>query len=148
MPYLNSILLVTDLTEAAMPALQRAVLLAAENEARLTILATDPDTFGTPRSPGDTQLAEQRVRRVLNRRARELRAGHDMRLLTATREVDTIEQILRSADYADLMVLGGGSGGSLRSVFGTMTERLVRLSIGIEAPEDLVADLAAALGAL
>ena len=130
MPYLNSILLVTDLTEAAMPALQRAVLLAAENEARLTILATDPDTFGTPRSPGDTQLAEQRVRRVLNRRARELRAGHDMRLLTATQEVDTIEQILRSADYADLMVLGGGSGGSLRSVFGTMTERLVRLSSG------------------
>ncbi|NRF71263.1 universal stress protein [Aquincola sp. S2] len=130
MASINSILHVTDLTEAALPALQRAVLLAAENEARLTILTAGPGkSCGARRSLYDAHLAERRVRRMLNRLGRELRAGHEVRWIAVPREVDAIEQILRAADDADLVVLGGGSDCSLRSLlFGTTTERLVRLS--------------------
>ncbi|NRF71174.1 universal stress protein [Aquincola sp. S2] len=130
MTNLSSILHVTDLSEAAVPALQRAVLLAAENAARLTVLTAAPDKscIGA-RSPYDAHLAERRVRRTLNRLTRELRAGHEMRWIAVTREADAVEQILRAADDADLVVLGGGAGCSLRSLlFGTTTERLVRLS--------------------
>lgn len=130
MSSLNSILLVIDHAEAALPALQRAVLLAAENQARLTILNIAPAwSFGIRRSSFESQLAEQRLHRMLNRLTRKLRAGHELRFIAEQREVDAIEQALQLANEADLIVLGDAQSCSLRSLlFGTKAERILRLS--------------------
>jgi nucleotide-binding universal stress UspA family protein len=126
----TAILLVTDLSDAAWPALQRAVLLAAENQARLTVLSARTgdaaDARVTARGAGP---AEQRARRFLRRRAHDLEAGGDLRWIQLADGRDALQQILQAADDADLVVIGAAASCSWRAVlFGPMAERLVRLS--------------------
>ena len=131
---MESILLVTDLSDAALPALQRAAQLASEQQAGLTVLTASAAGPANPwraalRAPVDTSLALQRTRRVLNRVAREVRGRCELRLMAEGREGDAIEQIRRAAERADLVVLSGGRGNPLRAVLlGTPTERVVRVS--------------------
>lgn len=131
---MESILLVTDLTDTALPALQRAAQLASEQRAGLTVLTAADAGPANPwrdalRAPVDTSLALQRVRRMLNRLSREVRGRCELRMMTEGRERDTIEQIRRAAQQADLVVLGGGRSNPLRAVLlGTPAERIVRVS--------------------
>jgi nucleotide-binding universal stress UspA family protein len=131
---MESILLVTDLSDAALPALQRAAQLASEQQAGLTVLTASAAGPANPWraalcAPVDSSLALQRTRRVLNRLAREVRGRCELRLMAEGREGDAIEQIRRAAERADLVVLSGGRGNPLRAVLlGTPTERVVRVS--------------------
>jgi nucleotide-binding universal stress UspA family protein len=131
---LHSILHVTDLSDAAWPALQRAAQLASEQQAGLTVLTAAPDGPDNPwrdavRAPAGTGLALQRARRLLNRLTREVRGPCELRLMTEAREGDAIEQIRRAAEDADLVVLGGRRANPLRAMLlGTPTERVVRVS--------------------
>jgi nucleotide-binding universal stress UspA family protein len=73
--------------------------------------------------------AEQRIRRFLRRRAHGLDASDDVRWIEQADGRDPMQQILRAADDVDLVVIGGGTSGSLQTfLFGPMAERLVRLS--------------------
>ena len=131
---MESILLVTDLSDATLPALQRAAQLASEQRAGLTVLTAAAAGPANPwraalRTPVDTSLAMQRTRRMLNRLSREVRGRCELRLMDEGREGDAIEQIRRAAERADLVVLSGGRGNPLRAMLlGTPTERVVRVS--------------------
>jgi nucleotide-binding universal stress UspA family protein len=131
---MQSILLVTDLSDAALPALQRAAQLAAQQRAGLIVLTAADDGPANPwrdalRAPGATSLALQRARRMLNRLAREVRGRCELRMMAEGRESDAILQIRRAAEEADLVVLGGGRGNPLRAMLlGTPAERIVRVS--------------------
>ena len=103
---LDSLLLVTDLSDAARPALQRAAQLAAGQQAGLIVLtagAGGPPTpwRGAPSMSWSNSLAVQRTRRLLHRLAREVRGHCELRLMADVREGDALVQIARAAGLND-----------------------------------------------
>lgn len=131
---LRSLLLVTDLSDAALPALQRAAHLASELQAGLTVLTAAADGPANPwrdalRVPGTTALALQRTRRLLHRLSREVRGPCELRLMDRGGEGDAIAQIGRAAGQADLLVLASPRGNLLRAMLlGTPAERVLRVA--------------------
>lgn len=131
---LRSLLLVTDLSDNALPALQRAAHLASELQAGLTVLTAAADGPANPwrdalRAPGTTAVALQRTRRLLHRLSREVRGHCELRVMSNVGEGDAIAQIGRAAEEADLLVLGSPRGNPLRAMLlGTPAERVLRIA--------------------
>lgn len=134
MDSLRSLLLVTDLSDGALPALQRAAHLASELQAGLTVLTAAADGPANPwrdalRVPGATDLALQRTRRLLHRLSREVSGHCELRLMANGGEGDAIAQIGRAAEQADLLVLASLRGNPLRAMLlGTPAERVLRIA--------------------
>ena len=130
----DSILLATDLSAAGVPALRRAALIAADHDARLTLLTVvDPARPPTRRSGlGKTAAVELRLahaRERLHTWAIELGALCDMEVRAVVRSGDVLQHIAAAAEKADLVVLGARRGNLLREfLFGTPAERVVRIS--------------------
>ncbi|WP_284617202.1 universal stress protein [Aquabacterium humicola] len=134
MPNLHSILLVTDLGDDALPALQRAVQLASEQQAGLTVLTapaagpvhpwrTGRDAFGAG------EFALQRTRRLLRRLSREVSDPCELRLMAGGGEADALMRIGEAAGRADLLVLAAGRANPLRAwLLGSPAERVLRIA--------------------
>lgn len=131
---LRSLLLVTDLSDAALPALQRAAHLASELRAGLTVLTAAADGPANPwrdalRPPVIATLALQRTRRLLNRLSREVRGPCELRLMAEGGDRDAMAQIGRAAEQADLLLLASPRGNPLRAMLlGTPAERVLRIA--------------------
>ena len=130
----DSILLVTDLCAAGVPAMRRAALIAAEHDARLTLLTVVDPTHSTSRKSGlgRTAAVEGRLahaRECLHNRAMQLGALCDVEVQAVVRSGDVLQHIAAAAEQADLVVLGARRDNVLREfLFGTPAERVVRIS--------------------
>ena len=130
----DSILLVTDLSAAGVPAMRRAALIAAEHDARLTLLTVVDPTRSPSRKSGlgRTAAVELRLahaRECLHGRAMQLGALCDVEVQAVVRSGDVLQHIAAAAEKADLVVLGARRDNVLREfLFGTPAERVVRIS--------------------
>jgi len=133
MTTLNSIVVMTDFSEASHHATCRAALIAAEHGAELKLLnVEDPASFRalrgrfSMRSGFEARVAHTKAR--LERVAQTIGARAGVRVAPFARVGNPLEQIRAVAQDADLMVVGAKSGNPLRSfVLGTPAERLLRL---------------------
>lgn len=130
---LNSILVTTDFSETGNNAVRRAALIAAQHEARLTLLHV-VDAFALKRLRTwlcpliDIDQKVAAAQAALGRVAAEVTRRHDVHVSQAVRVDCALEHVCRMADDADLLVIGSRRMNALRSlIFGTPTEQLLRL---------------------
>ncbi|MEO7152462.1 MAG: universal stress protein [Burkholderiaceae bacterium] len=130
---LNSILVTTDFSDAGNNAVRRAALIAAQHEARVTLLhVVDSDAYKRSRTwPGASTGIDPKVaaaHAALGRLAAEVAGRHDVHVSQVVRVDRPLEHVCRMADEADLLVIGFKRVNPLRSfILGTPTEQLLRL---------------------
>ncbi|AKJ30778.1 universal stress protein [Caldimonas brevitalea] len=130
---ITSILVATDFSVAANIAVRRAALIAAQHDARMTLLnVVDPSTFRPLRgwvsksTAIDFKVAQAHV--ALGGFAAEIAGRHDVHVRTAVQIGDALEHVRQMMEDADLLVVGASSADPLKDfLFGTPTERLLRL---------------------
>jgi nucleotide-binding universal stress UspA family protein len=133
MTLLNAILVTTDFSDDAHNAVRRAALIAAQHNARMTLLhVVDPTTLKGPRawfsSPSGIDHKVAVAQAALGRLAAEVAGRHDVHVSVEALVGHPLELVCRKAEEVDLLVIGSRRANSLRSlIFGTPTEQMLRL---------------------
>lgn len=132
MTLLDSILVATDFSEASNNAVHRAALIAAQHDARVTLLnVVDPARTSRLRTRPPAAIFDHKLalaHEALGRLAAQISARHDIHVTPSVQVGNPLDHICRMADDADLLVIGPKPSNPLRSLMlGTPTERLLRL---------------------
>ncbi len=134
MTSLDSILVVTDFSDSATNAVRRAALIAAQHQARLTLLhVVDPAVCSGPRtwfksSAGiDHKVAVAQA--ALGRLAARMVDRHGVQVTQSVMVGGALEHVCGLTERADLLVIGTRRVNPLRSlILGTPAEQLMRLA--------------------
>jgi len=132
MSFLNSILVTTDFSEASNNAVHRAALIAAQHDARVTLLnVVDPAEVRRLRARPAAAVVDHKLalaHEALGRLAAQISGRHDVHVIPSVQVGNPLDHICRMAGDADLLVIGPKPSNPLRSLMlGTPTERLLRL---------------------
>lgn len=130
----ESILVVTDFSEASHRALRRACLLAMRQRARLTLLHVFDPSASRPlrgwfarRSEHDSQSQLAPLRATMTRWIDEIAARHGIDVQPELRIGDALAEVHRAAQSASLVVIGAARANPLRDlILSTPAERLLR----------------------
>lgn len=132
MTQFKSILVATDFSEAAHNAVRRAALIAAEHDARMTLLkVVDPSDARPLGSRSKSTLIDQKVAQAhaaLGRHAAEIADRHDVHVRTEVQVGDALQHVCAMGEDADLLVVAASSPKRFKDhFFPTAAERLSRL---------------------